>query len=250
LRFYLLRTGKHRRIGAPPRTNQATNQTTQENKMSHHESAATGSDSRMVDRMLFFSDAVFAIVLTILVLELRPPGAEVDSEHALLDGILAMGRHYASFAISFTLGGVFWLAHMRLTRSLKQFDWPTAGANLSHLFTITLLPFAAAILGEHIRSTIAFAVYSMVIILVAFSSAFTWLVATRGGGHLIGGISARRRIAGALRTGAIGIAFAVGLPFILNGMPNLGRFCWIIIIPIITFANKLGEEKGATKKKE
>lgn len=196
----------------------------------------------MVDRMLFFSDAVFAIVLTILVLELRPPSAEVRNEHELLEGILNLGRHYAAFAISFAIGSIFWLAHMRTTRALKAFDWPTAGVNLLHLFTVTLLPFIADLLGEHIRSRVALAAYCIVTILVSFSSALLLLVSTRGGGRLVGGITQRRRIAGALRAGAIGLAFAIGLPFTLSGAPSIGGFSWILIFPIFALASWLGKE--------
>lgn len=211
--------------------------------MSHQESAATGADSRMVDRMLFFSDAVFAIVLTILVLELRPPPAEVSDEHELFVGIVNLSRHYAAFAMSFAIGGIFWLAHMRSTRSLKTFDWPTAGANLFHLFTVTLLPFIADLLGEHIASTVAFATYSIVTMMVAFSSSFYWLVSTRDGGRLLGGVTTRRRIAVTLRTSAIGIAFGIGLPFTLNGAVTVGRFSWLFMFPILALAGWIGREK-------
>jgi uncharacterized membrane protein len=196
----------------------------------------------MVDRMLFFSDAVFAIVLTILVLELRPPETDVRNEGELLNGIFAMGRHFASFAISFAVGGIFWLAHMRFARNLREFDWPAAGANLLHLFTITLLPFAAALLGQHINSITAFATYTIIIMLVAFTSAFSWLVASRDGGRLVGGTTQPQRMGAALRTSAIGIAFGLGLPFTLAGHPNFGRFSWVLIFPIIGLANWIGRK--------
>src|SRR5262245_11651261 len=103
--------------------------------MSHHESAAEGKDSRMVDRMLFFSDAVFAIVLTLLALELRPP------EHtSVLEGLREMRFQFFGFVVSFMLGGVNWIVHMRNARLLRQFDWPAAWTNLLHLFAVTLLP--------------------------------------------------------------------------------------------------------------
>jgi len=145
-----------------------------------------------------------------------------------------MGRHFASFAISFALGSGFWLTHMRSARSLRQFDWPAAVANLFHLFTVTFLPFAAALLGQHIRSAVAFMSYTIVIILVSFSAAISWLVASRDSGRLIGGTTQRRRFSVAIRTGAIGIAFAIGLPFSLLGSTNIGRFSWLLVFPILT----------------
>jgi uncharacterized membrane protein len=206
--------------------------------MSHHESAAEGSGARMVDRMLFFSDAVFAIVLTLLALELRPP--ETHDEQALIQGLSEMGRHFASFAISFALGGGNWLVHMRNARTLRQFDWPCAAANLLHLFTVTLLPFAAAILGEHITSPAAFNVYSVVIVLASFTAAVFWLTATRDNGRLVGGITGRLRAATALRTSAIGIGFCCGLIFAAFGADTIARFSWALMIPIMFIAKRLG----------
>ncbi len=202
--------------------------------MSHHESAAKGPDARLVDRMLFFSDAVFAIVLTLLVLELRPP--EAHGEPELIEGIAGMARQFASFFISFALGAAFWLAHMRLTRSLRTFDWPTAVANLLHLLTVALLPFAAAVLGEHIASRVAFKTYSVVIMAVSFSAALFWLVATRGGGRLMGGVNLRQRFAGALRAAGIGLAFLAGFVLVQKGYVDLARFCWVLIFPIVMAA--------------
>ena len=211
--------------------------------MSHHESAAKGPDARLVDRMLFFSDAVFAIVLTLLVLELRPP--EVHSEADLARGIADMGRQFASFFISFALGGAFWLAHMRLTRSLLAFDWPTALVNLTHLMAVALLPFAAAVLGQHITSTVAFSAYALVIVAVSFTSALFWLVASRGKGRLMGGLSLRQRIAGALRSSAIGWAFVAGFVLVQQGQVEVARFCWLLLFPVLILARLIG---GAEKK--
>lgn len=208
--------------------------------MSHHESSARGADARMVDRLLFFTDAVFAIVLTLLALELRPPDADVRDEAALAQGIADQARYFASFAISFALGAAFWLAHMRTSRLLQRFDWLTAGANLLHLFTVGLLPFAAALLGQHIESNVGFQAYSVVIMMVSYTAALFWLTATRDKGRDVGGISARQRISGALRAGAIGIAFTFGLIASQHGLINPARFCWVLIFPIIAVARLIG----------
>ena len=73
-------------------------------------------EMRMVDRMLFFSDAVFAIVLTLLVLELRPPEASDDAGLAI--ALKALSPKFFAFAASFALVSIFWTAHMAITRRL------------------------------------------------------------------------------------------------------------------------------------
>jgi uncharacterized membrane protein len=83
---------------------------------------------RLLERMLFFSDAVFAIVLTLLVLDLRLPAGITDAN--LLRGVLAMAPKLVAFATTFALVSVFWIAHVTLTRRLLEFDWAAAWVNL------------------------------------------------------------------------------------------------------------------------
>ncbi|MES1199609.1 MAG: TMEM175 family protein [Pseudomonadota bacterium] len=214
--------------------------------MSHHESAVTGTDARLADRMLYFTDAVFAIVLTLLALELRPPEADITDEAALAQGIADQARYFASFAISFALGGAFWLAHLRTSRLIRVFDWRAAIVNLLHLLTVGLLPFAAALLGQHIASAVAFSGYAIVVMLVSFTGAWFWLTATRDKGRLVGGMTQRVRIAGALRAGAIGVAFAAGLVLIHYGQLNSARFCWVLIFPLLLVARLIGGKQPKT----
>jgi uncharacterized membrane protein len=211
--------------------------------MSHHESAAEGSGARLVDRMLFFSDAVFAIVLTLLVLELRPP--HVEGEDSLGAGLLTMWKSFASFVISFVLGATFWVVHMRNTRTLRQFDWPVAVTNLLHLFSVALLPFAAAVFGEHIKSPITFAIYCGLITLTSFTATLLWLTITRDKGRLVGGIESRARMAAALRSAAPGVGFGCSLILMIAGADSIARIGWFAIIPVAAIANRLSRPAKA-----
>lgn len=204
--------------------------------MSHHESAAKGPDGRMVDRMLFFSDAVFAIVLTLLVLELRPPDGHGHSDAELWSALAGMFRHFAAFFISFLLVGGWWLIHMRVTRTLRAFDWPTALCNLLFLLFIALMPFAAALFGQNIASLAALQVYWTLNAAVAFSMLLLFLVMTRGGGRLIGGISVREWWFRFLQSLAPALAFVFGAWAASRGEAELSRFCWVVIFPTMIIA--------------
>ncbi len=204
--------------------------------MSHNESSVAARDARLADRMLLFTDAVFAIVLTLLALELRPPAVSVHGEAALLQGIADQARYFVSFIISFALGSAFWLAHLRTSRIITSFDWNTAIVNLIHLLTVALLPFAAGLLGQHISSATAFAGYSTVVMAVSFSGAWFWLTATRDKGRFVGGIEWRPRLAGAVRSASIGLCFVVGLAATLYGEVFWARFCWVLMFPILLTA--------------
>lgn len=204
--------------------------------MSQIESASARPDTRLVDRMLFFTDAVFAIVLTLLALELHPPPGSVHGETALWQEIIDQSRHFFSFVISFALGSAFWLAHMRTSRMIISFDWNMAIVNLVHLLSVGLLPYAAGLFGQHINSTTAFAGYSIVIMAVSFSGAWFWLTATRDKGRFVGGIGWRQRLAGTLRAAPIGLCFLVGLVLTLYGEVSWARFCWVLMLPILLTA--------------
>ena len=211
--------------------------------MSHHESQARGSDGRMVDRMLFFSDAVFAIVLTIMVLELHAPVipehvAGADSARLLWEGLTSTETFRTGFAyvISFMLVGLWWSIHMRVTRSLHQFDWPTAIANLFFLMTVTLVPFAASVLGQGPNNATGWGVYWSINALASFGMTVLMFIVSRGGGRLIGGMTGRERLARLVQSIGPGLAFAAGVWLAAIGEVGLSRMCWVAIPPFMILA--------------
>lgn len=204
----------------------------------HHESSAKGPDARMVDRMLFFSDAVFAIVLTLLVIELHPPQA-APGDAAFAAEASKAAAQIGFFAMSFALVAVFWAAHLQVTRRLLAFDWPLAWVNLLLLFTIALMPFASATLMTQGIGAFSWRVYSSILVAASLAQTLLWLVASRGGGRLMGGVHWKERAFRTLRALAPGLAFAAGYGAVEMGRLDLAMWCWVLIAPIVALAGLL-----------
>lgn len=187
-------------------------------------------DGRMIARMLFFSDAVFAIVLTLLVLELRPPHAETDAE--LLDAIIALTPKFVAFFASFALVSVFWAGHMAITRRVSAFDWVSAWLNLVFLFTIAVMPFVSGLIGEFGVLGTSWQAYSIVLIAASLAQTAFLLALTRGNGKFMADVTARDRVWRVVRALSPGIAFGIGLVLSLQGQQRLSQFCWVLI-PVI-----------------
>ncbi|MCI3134373.1 TMEM175 family protein [Phenylobacterium aquaticum] len=199
------------------------------------------ADRALLDRMLFFSDAVFAIVLTLLVLELRPP----ERGAPLMAGLAAMSGHFVAFFMSFALVGVFWAAHMNTLRILKHFDWSTAWANLVFLAPVSLMPFASSLVGERGFGRNEWSAYCLVMILTSACMMALVTVILRGGGRLCGGISGREHAYRLVRAAAPGLAFGVGLTATSLGQLDLGQLCWLLIPVIFLAARPLRKPTAA-----
>lgn len=200
------------------------------------------SSERLMHRAITFSDAVFAVALTLLVLELRPPSREV----ALADGLLALVPHFAAFAGSFALVAIFWAAHMALTRRLVTFDWPTVWVNLVFMFVIVLMPFASALLGGHGVTPLVWRVYCAVLIAASLTQTALWLVASRDKGRLLaGGVTWRERGFRTLRALSPAIAFGVGFWAVGTSLAQLSVYCWVLILPVALAARLLFGSKHA-----
>lgn len=188
-------------------------------------------DQRMLHRLLFFSDAVFAIVLTLLVLELRPPEHAHDPA-SFWQGLTEMRPHLAAFALSFALAAIFWMAHMSTLRKLARFDWPVAVANLVFLLVVSLMPFASALLGESFSGTATWTVYCWELIAASATMLVLVLVGTRDGGRLMGGMDGRERAFRLIRAAAPGVSFGVGLVLMAAGLSGWAHLCYLLI-PVI-----------------
>ena len=108
-------------------------------------------------RLEAFSDGVIAIIITIMVLELKPP--EGADWNAL--------KHYSpvffSYVLSFTFIGVYWNNHHHLLHVVKHISAGIMWANLNLLFWLSLIPFATAWMGENHKEAFPVAVYAVLL---------------------------------------------------------------------------------------
>jgi uncharacterized membrane protein len=105
-------------------------------------------DEKALDRVVFFSDAIFAIAMTLLVLQLRVPVVPGDERllwHRLADQLPS----FWSFALSFFTIGLIWMTHQRKFRLIRRYDDRLLWLNLIFLFCIAFLPFPTAVLGRN-----------------------------------------------------------------------------------------------------
>jgi uncharacterized membrane protein len=186
---------------------------------------------RLLERMLFFSDSVFAIVLTLLVLDLRLPPGVTDT--TLFRGIFDMEPRLVAFAITFALVAVFWIGHVSLARRLIAFDWPAAWFNMLFLFTIALTPFVSSLLGEFSVFGNAWRLYCLTLTGVGSALVMLFLVIYRDKGRLVGGVSRREFWHRFTRVVSPAVSFAVLLLLNLAGFTRISFILSWVIVPMI-----------------
>jgi len=198
-------------------------------------------DGRLLHRMLFFSDAVFAIVLTLLVLELKPPETWREATAGTLNHLIP---HIAAFVFSFLIIAIFWIAHMHTMRRLARFDWPTAVANLGFLLPICLLPFASAWLGADPGGAFSWALYSWVLVIISVGNVATVLTAYRDNGKALVEGTKGETAYRLLRAASPGIAFGIGLLLLAAGQRVVSHFCWLLIPVMFWIAGRFVKPKA------
>jgi uncharacterized membrane protein len=132
------------------------------------------------NRLEAFSDGVFAIVITLLVIEIHPP--DVSAHGSLAHALWQQWPSYVGYLVSFLVIGVMWLNHHRMFESVKVVDGPLLVLNLNLLLWMALIPFPTSVVADHLRdggehASTALALYGGVILLAAisFSSLFAWI---------------------------------------------------------------------------
>lgn len=123
------------------------------------------------ERLVMFSDAVFAIAITILAIELHPPHAEPA---ALAAALWATWPKILSFGVSFAVIGLYWIGHVRLYRCIADVDAVTVLLNLVLLALISFLPYPTAVLGEAGAVPAAVIFYGGVVTAIGIVQAALW----------------------------------------------------------------------------
>jgi len=189
-------------------------------------------------RLEAFSDGVFAIIITIMVLELRTP------EHGTFSALYPLLPKFGSYVLSFIFVGIYWNNHHHLWQAVEKIYGSVLWANLHVLFWISLFPFATAWIGESSFAKVpvalyglilwfaALAYYSMVRILMAYHEDGSVLTQALGDGK-------KERISLLLYTAAIPLAFLQ--PWIAMSIYITVAILWLV--PDRRIEKKLVDEK-------
>ena len=133
-------------------------------------------------RVEAFSDGVYAIAITLLILEIKVPHHTPD--RSLGDALLALWPSYLAFLTSFFTIGVMWINHHRLFTLIQKCDTGLLVTNLLLLLGVTWIPFPTALLAEYIGhegDNLAAVVYSGSFFVISIFFQILWRYSTSGG---------------------------------------------------------------------
>ena len=132
-----------------------------------------------LERLVFFSDAVMAIAITLLTVDLKLPElGEAATSLQLLHALAALTPRFLSFLISFLVIGVYWSSHHRYFNCIARMDGRLAALNMFFLLSIALMPFVAGLLGQYYYLPIGPAVYAAAMAFTGFSMNAIWWYAS------------------------------------------------------------------------
>jgi len=187
---------------------------------------------RDIDRVVFFSDAVFAIAMTILALSLGIPARTRDARvaHELREAVPSI----VTYVLSFVVIGLNWIAHHRMFRYIRRIDSASVRLNLGILLVVAFVPFPTAVLGDHGNTTAAVVFYAGTMTLLGILMAAFWLYASRGR-RLLGPETPTALIEHTTwRAFTVPTVFLVSIPIAFID-PNAAEWTWlaIAIVPVL-----------------
>lgn len=174
-------------------------------------------------RLEAFSDGVFAIAITLLVLEVKVPSVEeADAVGGVFRALATRWPSYVGYAISFGTLGIMWANHHSMFQYIHRTNRNFLLINIFFLMCISFLPFPTALLAEYLPHvegrTEATACYGAMLTLIAVAYNLVWWYGVRGGGGRLLGSDIDRRgvatISARYRLGPVGYLVATGLAFL------------------------------------
>ncbi len=191
-------------------------------------------EEKETGRLEAFSDGVFAIAVTLLVLELRAPlPVTLHGGESLLHALLHNWPAYLAFVTSFVTIFIVWINHHNLFKLIVRTDHTFLLLNGFLLFTITLIPFPTTVIAEYIRepeARTAAIFYSGAFLAMAVAFNLLWRYAARDGRFLARDVDMRvvRRINEQFRIGPLTYIFCV-VAAAINGIAG---FVLVIVLAV------------------
>ena len=137
-----------------------------------------------VERLAALSDGVFAVALTLLVLDIHTPAsAAIHSEQSLWQALVLLGPHLLVYAMTFMTLGIFWVGQQTQLNHLIRTDRGLTWIHLAFLFSVSMMPFSTTLLAAFTTYRIALLIYWFNILVLGITLLFSWICAT-GSAHV------------------------------------------------------------------
>jgi uncharacterized membrane protein len=183
------------------------------------------------NRLEAFSDGVIAIIITIMVLELKVPELKEHGRHAGLADLKPLLPVFLSYVLSFIYVGIYWNNHHHMFQSTKHVTGGILWANLHLLFWLSLFPFSTAWLGDNHFEPTPTAAYGVILLCaaIAYTILQHWIIKNQGSHSILAtavGRDKKGKLSMVLYCAAILFSFVH--PWISNGIYVLVAAIWFI----------------------
>lgn len=203
------------------------------------ESYARGRDLEF-DRAMYFTDAVYAIAMTLLVVSIAVPmlSGDVNSGRVLIDALDEKRDEFVSFFVAFWIIGRYWIAHHEFVAVLRSVDRRLISLNVGYLAFVAFLPFPTGLIGEYVENPVSLALFAGCLAVVSGMEAVMYWYAWRHD-------HTRRVIpANVMRWGLAGASlpvavFLLSMPIAFLVNPILALVSWLVFIPFGILLNRL-----------
>jgi uncharacterized membrane protein len=188
------------------------------------------SRSGVLERVVFFSDAVFAIAITLLVIQLPTPVLDaLRPDQSLADALGGLIGHVFAFAMGFFVIGSYWVGHLRLLHSVARTDLRLIWLNLGFLLWIVLVPFVSDTLGANPLSRGTVILFALVQVAAGIFQIALWLYINRHPELAVAPIppAIARNVTLQLVLAPVIFGLSVPVALILGAVP--GAWSWAII---------------------
>jgi uncharacterized membrane protein len=204
--------------------------------------AAEAERTTELDRIIFFSDGVFAIAITLLVIGLQVPELPSDVANSELSRrLLDEWPRALSYAVSFAVIGLYWIGHHRIFGHIRRFDHSLILLNLVFLGLIAFLPFPTAVLGRYGDHRSAVVLYAGSLALAGLASTALWLYAWQA---KLADVAPRRGRYLAARTAVPVVVFGCSIPIAFLS-PAAAQLSWLSLLIVRRIVESRYGDAGA-----
>lgn len=198
-----------------------------------------------LERIVFFSDAVMAIAITLLAIDIRVP--DIPSPAAASELAPRLGElspQIMSFVISFVVIAIYWMAHHRYFAMIRAYDNTLVMINLLFLFFIAGMPFIASLLGRYAFLPLGVIPYALGVSAIGLSLGALWAYASHSHRLVDDGLEARQIRLLTIRPLGPTIVFIVSIPIALVN-PMLATLTWLLAPLMVLMINRLAAGGGS-----